>query len=211
MGLLLALLSLPMPAGTLRAEVRDAAGKRVSDAVVLLTPSGGPKGPASPAKRQEVDQIQQEFVPYVKVIPLGSDVYFPNKDNIRHQVYSFSPSKRFELPLYAGRSAPPVRFDKPGVVVLGCNIHDWMVAYLYVTDAPYFALTGTEGAVTFENLAPGEFTARVWHPQQKESEASTLRKITINAEDAASVKWMLTLLPDARPRRHPGVGGSDYR
>ena len=78
----------------------------------------------------------------------GTSVAFPNSDNIRHHVYSFSLAKRFELRLYQGTQSAPVVFDSPGVVVLGCNIHDWMVGYIYVTDDSRFAVSDEHGRVT---------------------------------------------------------------
>ena len=92
--------------------------------------------PTAASPREVVDQIDKEFVPYVKPVRTGSFVQFPNKDHIRHHVYSFSAPSKFELPLYMGTPAQPVLFDKPGVVKLGCNIHDWMIGYVYVTDSP---------------------------------------------------------------------------
>ena len=89
-----------------------------------------------------MDQRGSQFVPHVLPVQAGTSVTFPNSDQIRHQVYSFSASKRFELPLYAGTSASPIRFDQPGIVVLGCNIHDWMIGYVVVLDTPYFGKTG---------------------------------------------------------------------
>ena len=129
-------------AGELHALVKDQNGQPIEDAVVLATPVGGK--PAAPRRqgRDELDQMDKTFVPYVKVVTVGSKVYFPNKDDIKHHVYSFSPAKVFELKLYAGVSAPPVLFDRTGPVTLGCNIHDWMIAYIYVSESPYLAKTG---------------------------------------------------------------------
>ena len=99
-----------------------------------------PEGRAGPLPekpgREIVDQINLEFVPHVKPVVVGSPVYFPNKDDVRHHVYSFSPAKRFELPLYSGTPAAPVVFDRPGIVAIGCNIHDWMLGYIYVAETP---------------------------------------------------------------------------
>ena len=119
------------PAG-IAASVSDEAGRPVEDAVVVAVPTdGGVRVPPRP-REGIVDQVDQEFTPKVTAVLVGTPIRFPNHDNVRHQVYSFSPAKRFELPLYAGVPARPVVFDKPGVVVLGCNIHDWMVGYVYV-------------------------------------------------------------------------------
>ena len=128
-------------AAQIAAAVTDQEGHPLADAVVVAVPLQGTPPAAQPSAREIVDQIGQEFVPHVKPILVGSAVFFPNKDNVRHQVYSFSPAKRFELPLYAGTPAKPIVFDKPGVVVLGCNIHDWMIGYIYVSESPYFAKT----------------------------------------------------------------------
>src|SRR5207302_1290602 len=99
---------------------------------------------------------------YVTAVQVGTAVMFPNKDNIRHHVYSFSPAKKFELPLYAGIPAEPVVFDKEGIVTLGCNIHDWMVAYVAVLPTPYFQVTGREGRALFSDLRAGQYTVEVW-------------------------------------------------
>jgi len=127
-------------AAELRAAVNDSKGNPLPDAVVVAVPEDDQVPPAKPGATVE-DQVDKEFVPYVQPVRVGTYVNFPNKDNIRHHVYSFSAAKRFELPLYSGTPAAPVLFDKVGVVLLGCNIHDWMIGYIYVTDAPYFGKT----------------------------------------------------------------------
>jgi hypothetical protein len=91
-------------------------------------------------------------------------VQFPNSDPISHQVYSFSGARKFQLPLYRGKPYPPVEFDQPGVVTLGCNIHDNMLAYIFVTAAPYFGRTDANGAWNAAELPEGTYRLRVWHP-----------------------------------------------
>src|SRR5271170_2337190 len=125
--------------------VKDHHGKLVADAVILAVPLDPKSGLHVKSLPDAVDQVDKQFVPYVKPVLVGATVRFPNSDNIRHQVYSFSPAKKFELPLYGGLEATPVIFDKPGVVVLGCNIHDWMIGYIYVSETPFFAKTGPAG------------------------------------------------------------------
>lgn len=110
-----------------------------------------------------VDQIDKRFVPHISVVRTGTAVTFPNSDRIRHQVYSFSPAKVFNLKLYAGSPSTPITFDKPGLVVLGCNIHDKMLAFVGVVDTPYFALADATGNAAF-NLPVGRYRLRVWHP-----------------------------------------------
>ena len=139
-------------------EVRDGHGSPVTDAVVYAIPEGRLPPPAG---RAVVDQKNRMFIPHVLPIQTGTAVSFPNSDNVRHQVYSFSPAKRFQLPLYAGTPAAPVVFDKPGVVAIGCNIHDQMSAYLVVVDTPHFAKT-VEGRATLAGLPEGRYDVRVW-------------------------------------------------
>jgi plastocyanin len=187
-------------AAEVRALVTDAKTKGIPEAVVVAVPEGGVA--VAPRSAVEiVDQIDQEFVPYVKPILVGSAVSFPNRDNIRHHVYSFSPAKRFELPLYIGTPAKPVVFDRPGVVTLGCNIHDWMVGHLYVSESPYFGKTDDNGRVTLVNLPAGRYTVRAWHPRMEEAEEATRRPVTLEASAAADLAWSLTIRRDLRVRR----------
>jgi plastocyanin len=209
MGLLLAGIG-GACAAELTALVRDQKNEPVSDAVVVAVPrSGAPPLPARPA-REAVDQVDKEFVPSVKAVVVGSPVFFPNKDNIRHHVYSFSPAKTFELPLYIGTPAKPVVFDRPGVVTMSCNIHDWMIGYVYVAETPYFGTTGREGRVRLENLPPGAYAVRVWHPRLETSEEATARSVTLGPS-AVEVAWQVTLRRELRPRRAPVPGQRGYR
>ena len=164
----LALLSLlaaatPAPAADLRlALVGTEGGQAVplAQAVVSLHAATAPR--AGVDATAVIDQRSSTFVPGVIGIQAGTRVTFPNSDNTLHHVYSFSPAKTFELPLYSGRRAPPVLFDKPGVVTLGCNIHDWMVAHVVVLDTPWHARTGSDGRATVQ-APPGDYVLRIWH------------------------------------------------
>jgi plastocyanin len=197
----------PGGASDILIQVKDRQGKPVADAVVLATPSDPRSAQRARPPIDAVDQVDKQFVPYVKPVFVGSKVEFPNSDKIRHQVYSFSPAKKFELPLYGGTDAPPVVFDKPGVVVLGCNIHDWMVGYIYVSATPFFAKTAAQGNATISYLPPGEYTLRVWHPSMEQNEEATAQRIVLTADAAARVEWSLSLRPTFRvPRVSPGAG-----
>ena len=201
----------PAEAGEVNAVVRDQRDQPVEDAVVLAVPESGAGAlPAKPG-REEVDQINKEFVPHVKPVLVGSPVYFPNKDDIRHHVYSFSAAKTFELPLYVGTPAKPVVFDRPGVVTVGCNIHDWMIGYIYVAETPYFGKTGRNGKVGLQNLPPGPYAVLVWHPRMEGSEESTRRSVGIDRSGAVDVAWQLTLRQELRARRAPVPGQRGYR
>ncbi len=190
-------------AAEIAASVTDAAGHPVKDAVVIAVPVDGAMRLPSRPLAQIVDQIDKEFVPRVKAVVVGTPVTFPNHDNVRHQVYSFSAAKRFELPLYAGVPAQPVVFDKPGVVVLGCNIHDWMVGYVYVSESPWFAVTGADGKATITELSPRAYVVRVWHPLLEGGEEATRRSADAAAAHPAALAWQLLLRPEVRIRRAP--------
>jgi plastocyanin len=153
-------------AAELKVQVESAAGLPFAGAVVYATPLT--PLPHGELPRATIDQVNRAFVPIDSVIQAGTAVAFPNSDNIRHSVYSFSPAKVFTLKLYAGTPSSPVMFDKPGVVVLGCNIHDSMVAWLLVVDTPYFARTDRSGVATLGNLPSGDYRLRAWHSPMAE-------------------------------------------
>jgi len=162
---LVLLLSLPAAAraATITVDVRDARGAGVADAVVYAVPEGRelPLG----KKTAIMDQKNRTFVPHILPIQTGTSVRFPNSDDIRHQVYSFSPAKVFQLPLYEGTPANPVVFDRAGVVTLGCNIHDRMSAYIVIVDTPYFATTTKKGRAQLPQIGAGKYALRVWYPE----------------------------------------------
>ena len=209
-GLLLLCSTAPGSAAELRVLVKDHHGKSVADVVVLAIPADPKNAHLAKPPVDAVDQVDKQFVPYVKAVFVGSKVKFPNSDNIRHQVYSFSPAKKFELPLYGGTDAPPVVFDKPGVVVLGCNIHDWMVGYIYVSETPFFAKTEAAGTASIADLPPGEYTVRIWHPSMEHGEETTTRQVTLNADSPTSVSWEVGLKPAYRVPRVSGAGSPGY-
>jgi plastocyanin len=152
-----------VPAASLRVTVEARDGKPVPGAVVTADPQGQHLPPAAPVSTV-LDQVDLTFIPDVVVVPTGSSISFPNSDAVSHQVYSFSPARRFQLPLYRGKPYPPVVFDQPGVVTLGCNIHDNMVAYIIVTSAPFFGRTDARGGWTASNVPSGRYRVQLWHP-----------------------------------------------
>jgi plastocyanin len=179
-------------AATIRVQVVDDAGKAVPDAVVYALPASG-KLPAAKPAGAVIDQVKRRFVPMVSVVQTGASVTFPNKDNIEHDVYSFSPAKRFELNLYHGIPANPVVFDKPGLVVMGCNIHDTMVAYLLIVDTPWFAKTDASGAAIIENVPADAYKVVAWHFRQSDPNAQPAQKLNVAADGAA--RFALHLKP----------------
>lgn len=161
-GSLLILTAAEAAAAPLAVRVVDARGRPVSDAVVTLR-SGVPAKPAAGGS-YSVSQKDMQFHPFVLVVPVGARVSFPNLDPTRHHVYSFSPSKKFELKLFAKDQSRSVVFDRPGVVALGCNIHDAMTAFIYVADNRWTAKTGANGIVRFADAPNGTGRVSVWHP-----------------------------------------------
>jgi plastocyanin len=143
-------------------SVRTASGTPAEDAVIVFDSLD--ETPVPSRDTVLIDQINKQFVPKVTILRTGTSVKFPNSDQIRHQVYSFSPAKTFSLKLYAGSPPTGIIFDKPGLVVLGCNIHDKMLAFVAVVDSPYFAKIDASGSATL-NLPRGHYHLRVWHPQ----------------------------------------------
>jgi plastocyanin len=151
-------------AADMRIEVRSLQGDPLSDAVVFAEPSLGAAPAPTGGSRATIDQVDKQFVPRISVMRAGTEVHFPNSDNIRHSVYSFSPAKVFATKLYAGRQAAPVTFENAGVIVLGCNIHDTMLAWAVVVDTPWYGKTATDGSITLEGLAPGMYRVSGWFP-----------------------------------------------
>jgi plastocyanin len=155
---------LPAAAITLSGEVNDSDEAHIADVVVTAIPTTGQPLPSISSKSITVtlDQHGREFIPHVLVIPKGTSVIFPNSDKIQHHVYSFSSAKSFEIKLYKG-TPEPIVFNQAGVVALGCNIHDWMLGYVFVTEAPHFTKTDASGRWSLE-LGTGEYKLTFWHP-----------------------------------------------
>jgi plastocyanin len=193
---LLALLPLTPDAlaAPLRVEVRSGE-QPVGSAVVTLTPIG--RSAAVTPIDAVMDQVASEFTPRVLVVPKGSRVRFPNSDRIRHQVYSFSPAKRFELPLYTGTPPDPVVFDSAGIVTVGCNIHDWMKGYIVVVDTPHYALSGTDGRVSLD-APPGDYLLTAWHERLPTVDAAPKRSITLPMAEDATLELPLSAPPPPR-------------
>jgi plastocyanin len=176
-------------------EVRNARGSPVPDVAVWAVPLDG-KLPAGGTPRARIDQRARTFIPYVSVVQTGTAIEFPNNDTVRHHVYSFSPAKVFSLKLYLGTPAEPVVFDKPAEVVLGCNIHDHMLAYVYVVDTPHAGVSGADGRVLLEGLAGGSWTISVRQPGMPDPVS---RRVLIDAAGRAPVQgFTLDSLPAHR-------------
>jgi plastocyanin len=200
--------ALPSAAAEISVTVVDRDGRGIEDAVVTATPAGS-KAVAA-ARSAVMDQRDRAFVPRVLAVSVGSRVEFPNNDSVSHQVYSFSPAKRFQLALYKGETHPPVTFDQAGLVVLGCNIHDSMVGYIYVTPAPYFGTTDASGTLKLKDLPKDDYQIVVWSPYIADPPASLSRSVPVEVGGAASERIELTLPLRARPEPRPRRRDWDY-
>lgn len=176
--ILICMLNSYAKAAEIEVQVNDIAGASVENAVVYLEPKD--KTPPMIKSQAAIAQKNKTFVPLVTAIQAGSSITFPNQDSVRHHVYSFSPAKTFELKLYSGVPSTPVVFDKAGTVVLGCNIHDQMLAFVYVVDTPYFAKTDASGKVKMSDIPNGDYLLKVWH--------YALRKENVTVDKSLSTK-----------------------
>ncbi len=202
-------LGLRLDAASLDVTVKDTKGAAVSDAVVYAQRNGASSGLVK--KQAVVDQRDKQFVPYVTAVQVGTSIMFPNSDNIRHHVYSFSPAKKFELPLYSGVPAKPVVFDNVGFVTLGCNIHDWMIAYVAVLPTPHFQVTGSEGRAVVKDVPAGQYTVEVWQPSLKGTPEQFAQTVELSASGTKTLLFTLDLKPDFRAKRAPGLSTGGYR
>jgi plastocyanin len=191
-----ALLWAAVPAGAANLQVllQDGAGRPLAGAVVFLE-SPQAQAASKPLQGAEVAQVNKQFDPQVRVVTVGTAVQFPNRDTVRHHVYSFSPIKPFELKLYAGSAANPVLFDKPGIAILGCNIHDKMVAWMVVVETPYFGRSGADGKLQLDNVPPGNYHLRSWHANLPVGASPLDQPLALAAAGAAVTVKMAGLAP----------------
>ncbi len=195
-------------AGSVRVEVNDPKGAPVADAVASLMPLAAAPELTPPAEPVQISQQDEEFSPYVTAIVVGTRVDFPNRDKVQHHVYSLSKPKRFDIPLYKGESPESVLFDRPGVVTIGCNLHDWMSAHIVVLGTPYFAKSGSDGRASLATVPAGRYRLEVWHPRVA---APVTRELDIAASGTGTQVVSVTLRPDRRIRRAPESGAGGYK
>ncbi|ALU89962.1 hypothetical protein Hrubri_2786 [Herbaspirillum rubrisubalbicans M1] len=186
--------SLGAQAAEVAVQVLDNAGQPLPNAVVYAEPAGGAPAPAKP-RQVEIEQKNKTFMPLVTVVQTGTPILFPNHDTVRHHVYSFSPAKTFELKLYSGVPGSPVLFDKPGTVVLGCNIHDEMVAYVQVVNTPYFGVTERSGSVRLESLPNGRYTLKAWYFTMGPNQAALEQPLEVQGDGRAVIKLNVKAVP----------------
>ena len=194
-------------AAEVKGKVVDEQGNGIAQAVVFLQ-APLPKGTASKTPHKAtLDQIDKQFVPSLLPISVGTEVQFPNYDQIHHHVYSFSRAKSFDLPLYKGETKPSVAFDQPGVVDIGCNIHDWMSAIILVVPSPYYATTDTSGRFTLSDIPSGTYSLVSWHERSRSKTAETTQQVRVDGT-TPELTFTLSLKPAQGRAATSGQRGS---
>jgi plastocyanin len=200
-----ALVVVPAYGGDVAVTVRAPNGALVPAVTVVLdalTPAAAGRRHDKTIARME--QRDRRFIPQLLVIQAGTLVEFPNNDTVSHQVYSFSAAHRFQLSLYKGSVHPPIAFDRAGLVVLGCNIHDDMIGYILVTESPFFTQTDARGVGRVSGVAPGQYTLRLWAPRIADPPASLDRRIEVGDSGEIDVSIVLAKALLAAPTPRPG-------
>jgi plastocyanin len=198
----------PAAATTFSAQVSDQDGHPVANAVVMLIPDAKASMPAAATRlagEKIIDQRNETFIPLVTIVPRGGHIAFANNDSTTHQVYSFSAAKQFEMTLKRGEKSAPLSFDNTGVAALGCNIHDHMIAYAFVAESPWTALTGADGRAVITDAPPGNYQAQVWHPKFPPGRAPPSLPATLSG-DTTQLSATIKLLP--APTMSHGHAGS---
>ncbi len=183
--------------------VDSAGGGHAADAIVTLVPAAPAQSPppAAGAQTRIIDQKNETFIPYVQIVRPGDPVVFRNSDDTRHHVYSFAKIKAFEFVLAPGESSQPMQIQQTGVAVVGCNIHDNMIAYLFVSDAPWIAQSGADGIARLADVPPGHYQLHLWHPQLSPANPEVVMPVVVDAPAAAlKMDIAVALLPDPRQR-----------
>jgi hypothetical protein len=184
--------------GTVSISALDKNGLPMSDVVFYAMPVGVPAPPVKPQPMLTIAQENRQFSPYVTVTTVGSQIKFPNYDKIEHHVKSFSPAKEFEFKIYDHGTPPPVEFDKPGIVVTYCLLHDWMRAYVMVVNTPYFAKSEKGEPVSMYGLPAGKYEIRGWHPDLGSIKPALLKTVDIDEQSIAQVRFEFGFIPKAR-------------
>ncbi|MFZ6757360.1 methylamine utilization protein [Undibacterium sp. Ji50W] len=194
------LAGLPSLAAAAKVSIQavDKNGAAMADVVVYATPIGAPLPPAGKTEAATISQSDMQFSPYVTVIRVGTQVKFPNYDKMEHHVKSFSAVKEFEIKTYErGVVPPPVIFDKTGIVIVYCLLHNWMRAYVLAVDTPYFAKTEQAGTTTLDQLPDGNYEIRAWHPNMGSIKQPLMQTIKVN-DQTPPVKWQFDFVPTPR-------------
>lgn len=180
-------------AGTVDVTVVDRNGRPARDAIVSLVPQDGKTVASHLPEHTIIDQRHETFLPLDVIVRAGGHVVFTNNDTTKHQVYSFSPIKQFQFVISQGEVSPPIVFPTAGIAAIGCNIHDQMIAYVFVGDMPYAAVADASGHAVFDDVTPGQYRLAAWHPQMGPQFAPAGQTITVGTTGLQS-KSVLPLM-----------------
>ena len=200
-------------AQSLELVITDSEGNGLSEAVIEILLPEELLANYQTQEMHTVDQVDKEFVPHVTTVVAGSEINFPNSDSILHHVYSFSPARTFNIPLY-GRGENHDFFESfptPGVVEIGCNIHDWMLAYIYVSESNLVAISGPEGRAVIDQLPEGQFRLKIWHSRLAQPDNFLVREVTLEQGETLMLEVQVALQRDRRIRRAPSASGTRYK
>ncbi|QHJ13307.1 hypothetical protein FX988_03568 [Paraglaciecola mesophila] len=207
LSLLLVMVSTVSHSSDIDIVVTDNQNTPLSNVVVFLLPKNAPVETTN--GMAIMDQVNTQFYPHILAVQRNTQVSFPNSDSIQHHVYSFSAAKVFELELYKGLRANPLLFDKLGVVEMGCNVHDWMLGYIYVVDTPYFTKTDQSGLASLQ-VPNGEYILRVWHPRISDAPESFQLPVSVDEVMQVTMKVPSDLLPDVNAYENSGDEFGEY-
>ena len=186
-------------AATLTAMTTDKSNAAMADVIIYATPIGVTAPPVvTNTDPVTISQEGMQFSPYVTAVRAGTAIRFPNYDRIEHHVKSFSPAKQFEIKVYESGTPPPVVFDKPGIVVIYCLLHEWMRAYILVTDTPYTAKTDLTGTGSINGLKEGMYEIRAWHPDMGNVKPPLMQTIKVSEKGITPVTFAFDFLPKKR-------------
>ena len=198
-GTIVALVFLGSAHAQMRISVVDKNNNPLSNVVVELTPSISQPNTVTAQPPLVMKQLNQQFVPHILAVKKGSVVAFPDTDTVKHHVYSFSAAKTFEVRVYKEEVNRHITFDNAGVAVIGCNIHDWMLGYIYVANSTLFALSDENGEVVFSDLIHGDYSASLWHPRIDAKDTQRSHQTTYSLKDNSEQKVDLALMHPLLP------------
>jgi len=199
------MLSTAVTAGEISITIVEKKQRPVHDTVVELVSN---TANTMNAGNVEITQLDKEFAPQMSVVPRGSPVLFTNKDPIQHHVYSVSKGNQFDLPLYQGTPSERIKFDRPGVVKLGCNIHDWMLGFAYVSQSKYVLTTDASGIARFKDIPEGDYELRIWNPRLKKNNKVISQRLTLKKDQP--LEQTVTLSLRKKVRKPPRIDKSNY-
>ncbi len=174
------LISAGSPAGV-GVQIVNQSGLPVYQAVVEIARPAGNTAALAFGWRNAMAQRNLAFAPGTLIVPAGSAVSFPNLDNVRHSIFSFSKAQKFQIDLYGRDQSRTQAFPVAGTVALGCNIHDSMRGYIRVTKTPFAAVTGADGRTRIQGLGAGTYRVTVWHPQLRGAANEQVQTVTVRA------------------------------